>query len=172
MSCGEEKSKRGSYSKCGGNKKGQFPQVFFSKRRENFEGKKVSRKFASAFCVVVCVKEKLHAKRDNKSCARVVKLLLHDHCYDSFKLLSAFLLISLLLLRVVLIVVVKFAGADDDRQEVRSRYTFILYFVSSRVYTEYSWSCCREPPLKIIFDRSLSFSCISTRLLREKREGF
>ena len=77
----------------------------------------------------------MHAKRDNKSCARV-KLLLHDYYYDSFKLLSAFLLISPSFKNRVLIVVVKFgnAGADDDRQEVRSRYTFILYFVSSRVY--------------------------------------
>ena len=64
--------------------KGQFPLEFFLQENEREflkgkKGKKVSlrREFASSYCLRY--KEKLHAKRKdtNKSCARVVKLLLH-----------------------------------------------------------------------------------------------
>ena len=55
---------------------------------------------------------------------------------------------------------------------MRSRYIHLLiYFVSSRVYAEYSWSRCREPP-KQDHLRSLSFLFVHLRapVEREQRE--
>ena len=55
----------------------QFPKSeFFSPREERILKGKRSRENLLLF-LIVCVKEKLHAKRDNKSCVRV-KLLLHS----------------------------------------------------------------------------------------------
>ena len=74
---GESKSKKKETKRGAGSSR-----VFFSERiRERiFEGKGkkgLRREFASSYCLRY--KEKLHAKRKdtNKSCARVVKLLLH-----------------------------------------------------------------------------------------------
>ena len=56
-----------------GKKGGSFLARFFLQEREFFRGKKRSRENLR----IVCGKEeKLHAKRETKSCARV-KLLLH-----------------------------------------------------------------------------------------------
>ena len=72
---GEEKSKkRGGRAPQKKRKKGgQFPRAFFSPRERIFQREKRSRENLR----IVCGKEeKLHAKRETKSCARV-KLLLH-----------------------------------------------------------------------------------------------
>ena len=73
---GEEKSKKregGERLKKKRKKAVQFPREFFSPRERIFQREKRSRENLR----IVCVKEeKLHAKRETKSCARV-KLLLH-----------------------------------------------------------------------------------------------
>ena len=68
-----KKANEGFSSKKGN--KGSFLK-FFSPREERILKGKRSRENLLLF-LIVCVKEKLHAKRDNKSCARV-KLLLHS----------------------------------------------------------------------------------------------
>ena len=69
----EEKANEGEQIKKKRKQKGQVPLAsFFLQETRILKGKKVSENL-----LIVCVKEKLHAKRDtNKSCARV-KLLLH-----------------------------------------------------------------------------------------------